>query len=80
MAARYVNRVVLPKSGVVLGAGSIDNVLTESAVYSVFGVHAERAYTTGGEATLLFYRVEARSHESGRGEIVPHAIVRDNAR
>jgi iron complex transport system ATP-binding protein len=71
MAARYVNRVVLLKSGVVLGAGSVDSVLTESAVYSVFGVHAERAYTTDGETTLLFHRVEARPHELGRGDSVP---------
>jgi iron complex transport system ATP-binding protein len=76
MAARYVKRVVLLKSGVVLGAGSVDSALTESAVYSVFGVHAERAYTTGGEATLLFHRVEARPHESDRRNIVPHAFDR----
>jgi iron complex transport system ATP-binding protein len=66
MAARYVERVVLLKSGVVLGAGCVDNVLTESAVHSAFGVHAERAYTARGETTLLFNRVGARSQESER--------------
>jgi iron complex transport system ATP-binding protein len=69
IVARYMKRVVLLKSGVMLGAGSVDSVLTESAVYSAFGVRAEWAHTADGETTLLFHRVGTRPYESDQSGI-----------
>ena len=56
MAFRYADRVVLMKSGGVVGAGSCDDVLTESALRSVFEVRVSRAHTADGEQTVLFQR------------------------
>ena len=56
MAIRYADRAVLMKSGSVAGVGSCDDVLTESALQSVFGIRAVRAYTADGDQTLLFQR------------------------
>jgi iron complex transport system ATP-binding protein len=56
MAMRYADRAVLMKSGGIAGAGSCEQVLTESALQSVFGVRAVRAYSAGGEQTVFFQR------------------------
>lgn len=56
MAIRYADRVVLMKSGNVVGVGSCDDVLTESALRSVFEVRVARAHTADGEQTVLFQR------------------------
>lgn len=56
MAIRYADRVVLMKSGSVVGVGSCDDVLTESALRSVFEVRVARAHTADGEQTVLFQR------------------------
>ena len=54
MAIRYADRAVLMKSGSVAGVGSCDDVLTESALQSVFGIRAVRAYTADGDQRYVF--------------------------
>jgi iron complex transport system ATP-binding protein len=56
MAMRYSERVVLMKSGRITNSGKREEVLTESAIESVFNVRAVRAYTAQGEPTMLFHR------------------------
>ena len=53
---RYADRVVLMKSGSIAGAGSCDDVLTDSALQRVFGVRAVHAHAASGEQTVLFQR------------------------
>jgi iron complex transport system ATP-binding protein len=64
LAIRYAARVVLMSAGSVTGFGTWDEVMTDAAARSVFGIHTRRAYTKNGERTLLFDR--AKTSASGR--------------
>jgi iron complex transport system permease protein len=56
MAERYAERVVLMNSGALSVSGTREEVFTEATISSVFGVSAERAFTSSGDETLLFHR------------------------
>jgi iron complex transport system ATP-binding protein len=56
MAARQADRIILMNAGAIVVAGTRDEVFTESAVSSVFGVSATRAFTANGDETLLLHR------------------------
>lgn len=56
MVIRYVDRIAMMKSGAVVATGTSDDVLTDSTLYSVFGVRAVWAVTAEGEHALVFHR------------------------
>jgi iron complex transport system ATP-binding protein len=64
LAIRYAPRVALISAGSVAGFGTWDEVMTDAAACSVFGILTKRAYTKNGECTLLFDR--ANTSASGR--------------
>jgi iron complex transport system ATP-binding protein len=56
MAARHADRIILMNSGAIVVSGTRDQVFTEAAVLSVFGVSATRAFTASGDETLVLHR------------------------
>jgi iron complex transport system ATP-binding protein len=64
LVIRYAARVVLISAGLVAGFGTWDEVMTDAAMCSVFGIRTRRAYTRNGERTLLFDR--ANTSASGK--------------
>jgi iron complex transport system ATP-binding protein len=66
LAMRYAPRVAMISAGSVAGFGTWDEVMTDAAACSVFGVLTRRAYTKNGECTLLFNRANASA--SGRSD------------
>jgi iron complex transport system ATP-binding protein len=69
MAARHADRIVLMKSGVIVISGTKDEVFTESAILSVLGVSAARAFTASGDETLLLHRGDRERSMSQRPSI-----------
>ncbi len=55
-AMRYATQVVLLHSGGVVASGTPANVITDSAVRTIFNVYIERAVTANGEQTFVFHR------------------------
>jgi iron complex transport system ATP-binding protein len=60
-AMRYATEVMLLHSGRVVASGKPADVITDSAVCKIFGVHVERAVTANGEHAFVF-------HRSGNGD------------
>jgi iron complex transport system ATP-binding protein len=66
LAIRYAPRVALISAGSVAGFGTWDEVMTDAAARSVFGILTRRAYTKNGECTLLFDRANTSASERCR--------------
>lgn len=55
-AMRYATQVALLHSGRIVASGTPADVITDSAVHTIFSVHVERAVTAAGEHTFIFHR------------------------
>lgn len=66
LARRYASEVILVSGGRVVATGAPDEVLSDAAIQSVFGVRAERALGQTGEIIFLFHR-QANGLETQKG-------------
>jgi iron complex transport system ATP-binding protein len=60
MAIRYADRIALMKLGEAVATGTCDEVLTDSALDSVFGVRGSWVTAEDGEQALVLHRLESQ--------------------